>query len=70
MAGQFLEGNFLAPKLIGDKIGLHPVWIIFGLFAGAAIFGFVGVLIAVPLTAIIGSIIKNLAKFYKQKNCS
>jgi len=52
--GQFLEGNFLTPKLVGDRIGLHPVWIMFGLIAGAALFGFVGILIAVPACAVIG----------------
>lgn len=52
--GQFLEGNFLTPKLVGDRIGLHPVWIMFGLFAGGAMFGFVGMLIAVPACAVIG----------------
>lgn len=52
--GQFLEGNFIAPKLVGDRVGLHPVWIMFGLFAGGALFGFVGILLAVPVFAVIG----------------
>lgn len=52
--GQFLEGNFIAPKLVGDRVGLHPVWIMFGLFAGGALFGFVGILLAVPIFAVIG----------------
>lgn len=54
MVGQVLEGNVLTPKLVGDKVGLHAVWIIFALMAGGALFGFVGILIAVPLMAIIG----------------
>lgn len=53
-AGQFLEGNILTPKLVGERIGLHPVWVIFGLLAGASLFGFVGVLLAVPAAAVIG----------------
>lgn len=56
--GQVLESYFLTPKLVGEKVGLHPVWIIFGMLAGGALFGFVGVLIAVPLTAVIGVLIR------------
>lgn len=52
--GQFIEGNFITPKLVGNKVGLHPVWIIFGMLVGAALFDFVGVLLAVPVTAILG----------------
>lgn len=52
--GQFVEGNFITPKLVGNKVGLHPVWIIFGMLSGAALFGFVGVLLAIPVTAVIG----------------
>ncbi len=65
--GQLIESNFLTPKLIGSKIGLHPVWIIFGLFFFGALFGFVGVLVAVPLTAICGVIIKHFALKYKKR---
>jgi predicted PurR-regulated permease PerM len=65
--GNILESNFLTPKLIGKKIGLHPVWLIFGLFAFGALFGFVGVLIAVPLTATCGTIIKHFASEYKKR---
>lgn len=52
--GQFVEGNFLTPRLVGDRVGLHPVWVIFALLSGAALFGFVGVLLAVPVAAVIG----------------
>ncbi|WP_085904432.1 AI-2E family transporter [Kiloniella majae] len=52
--GQILEGNILTPKLVGEKIGLHPVWVIFGLLAGGALFGFVGMLLALPVAAVIG----------------
>lgn len=54
MAGQALEGNFLTPKLVGDRVGLHPVWLIFALAAFGSLFGFVGMLIAVPAAAAIG----------------
>ncbi len=53
-AGQAIEGNVLTPKLVGDSVGLHPVWIIFAILAGGVLFGFVGVLLAVPVTAVIG----------------
>jgi predicted PurR-regulated permease PerM len=53
-AGQFLEGNLLQPRLVGGRVGLHPVWVIFGLLAGGSLFGFVGVLLAVPAFAVIG----------------
>lgn len=52
--GNVLEGNILTPKLVGGRVGLHPVWIIFSLLAGGALFGFVGVLLAVPAAAVIG----------------
>ncbi len=52
--GQFVEGNFLTPKLVGGRVRLHPVWVIFALLAGGTLFGFVGVLLAVPVAAIIG----------------
>ena len=56
--GQVIEGNFLTPKLVGDRIRLHPVWVIFALFAGATLFGFVGVLFAVPAAAVIGVLVR------------
>lgn len=61
--GQFIEGNFLTPKLVGDRVGLHAVWIIFALLAGGALFGFVGLLLAVPVAAVIGV----LARFGLQR---
>ncbi len=51
--GQFVEGNVIAPKLVGERVGLHPVWMIFAMFAFGYWFGFVGLLIAVPLAAAI-----------------
>lgn len=52
--GQVIEGNFLTPKLVGDRVRLHPVWIIFALLAGGALFGFMGLLLAVPAASICG----------------
>ena len=52
--GNLLEGYVIYPRFLGDRVELHAVWVIFALFAGGAAFGFVGVLLAVPVTAIIG----------------
>lgn len=52
--GQFLEGNILYPKLVGQSININPVWLMFALFAFGLLFGFVGLLLAVPLAAIVG----------------
>jgi predicted PurR-regulated permease PerM len=54
MVGQFLEGNVLTPKLVGNSIGLHPVWLLFALSVFGSLFGFVGMLVAVPVAAMIG----------------
>lgn len=54
IVGQFLEGNVLTPRLVGRHIGLHPVWLMFALFAFGTLFGFVGMLVAVPVAAMIG----------------
>jgi predicted PurR-regulated permease PerM len=63
LVGQFLEGNLLAPKLVGESVGLHPVWLMFALLAFGYLFGFVGLLVAVPLAATIGV----LARFALQR---
>ena len=52
--GQFIEGNILSPKLVGESAGLHPVWVIFALLAFGYLFGFVGLLMAVPMAAAVG----------------
>lgn len=62
--GQILEGYVLTPKLVGGKVGLHPVWVIFALFAGGALFGFIGVLVAVPVAAVIGVFVRHILKWY------
>lgn len=53
-AGQFIEGNILTPKLVGGSVGLHPVWLLLALSAFGSVFGFVGMLVAVPVAASIG----------------
>lgn len=63
-AGQFLEGNFLSPKLVGKSVGLHPVWLMFALFAFGYAFGFVGLLLAVPLAAAAGVLTRFALKQY------
>jgi predicted PurR-regulated permease PerM len=62
--GQALEGNLLTPRLVGDRVGLHPVWVIFALLAGGALFGFVGVLLAVPVAATFGVLVRFLLERY------
>ena len=52
------EGYLLTPRLVGEKVGLHPVWVIFALFAGGALFGFTGILLAVPVAAVIGVLVR------------
>lgn len=66
--GQALEGNVLSPKLVGDRVGLHPVWIMFALLAGGSLFGFVGILVAVPTAAIIGVIVRHLLRRYRESD--
>jgi predicted PurR-regulated permease PerM len=61
-----MEGNVLSPKLVGDRVGLHPVWIMFALLAGGSLFGFVGILIAVPTAAVIGVIVRHLLGRYRE----
>jgi predicted PurR-regulated permease PerM len=56
--GQFLEGNILQPRLVGKSVGLHPVWLMFALLAFGALFGFVGLLVAVPCAAAIGVLVR------------
>lgn len=56
IVGQIVEGNILSPKLLGDSVGLHPLWILFALMAGGALFGILGMLLAVPVAAVVGVI--------------
>ncbi len=57
-AGQFIEGNILQPKLVGKSVGLHPVWLMFALFAFGSLFGFVGLLLAVPASAAVAVLVR------------
>ena len=64
--GQVLEGNVVTPKLVGEKVGLHAVWIIFALMAGGSLFGFVGVLLAVPVAAVVGVLVRFFLGRYRE----
>jgi predicted PurR-regulated permease PerM len=56
--GHMIESNVVTPMLVGDRVKLHPIWIIFSLMAGGALFGFTGVLLAVPVAAVIGVVVR------------
>ena len=64
-AGQFIEGNVLTPKLVGKSVGLHPVWLLFALSAFGSMFGFVGMLIAVPVAAMLGVLTRFAVEQYQ-----
>jgi predicted PurR-regulated permease PerM len=66
LVGQFLEGNVLYPKLVGSSIGINPVWLMFALFAFALLFGFVGLLLAVPLSAISAVLLRWAVRKYRE----
>lgn len=66
LVGQFLEGNVLQPKLVGGRVGLHPVWLIFALFAFGYLFGFAGMLIAVPASAAVGVLVRFFVRRYRE----
>ncbi|MBN9036848.1 MAG: AI-2E family transporter [Rhizobiales bacterium] len=58
LVGQFIEGNILQPRLVGKSVGLHPVWLMFALFAFGYLFGFVGLLVAVPASAAVAVLVR------------
>lgn len=64
LIGQFFEGNILYPKLVGSSIGVHPVWLMFALFSVGTLFGFVGLLLAVPMVALFGVLVRFALKKY------
>ncbi len=64
LVGQFVEGNLLTPRLVGDRVRLHPVWIIFALLAMGNLFGFIGLLLAIPVAAAAGVLVRNGVDFY------
>ena len=66
MIGQMLEGMLLTPWLVGDKIGLHPVAVIFAVLAGGQLFGFVGILLALPVAAVIAVVLRHIHERYTQ----
>jgi predicted PurR-regulated permease PerM len=63
--GQVLEGNFLTPKLVGNSVGLHPVWLILALSMFGSMFGFVGMLAAVPIAAALGVVARFATNQYR-----
>lgn len=62
--GQIAEGNYLTPKLVGSSVGLHPVWLLLALSVFGALFGFVGMLVAVPVAAALGVVARFLTGQY------
>ena len=66
LTGQMLEGMLLTPLLVGDKIGLHPVAVIFAVLAGGQLFGFVGILLALPVAAVIAVVLRHAHESYTQ----
>lgn len=68
VVGQLLEGMVLTPLLVGDKIGLHPVAVIFAIMAGGQLFGFVGLLLALPIAAVIMVLLRHVHEFYREQD--
>lgn len=66
IVGQTVENNVLQPRLIGQNVGLHPVWVIFALLAFGYLFGFVGVLLAIPAAAAVGVLVRYALKRYRE----
>lgn len=66
MIGQAVEGNILTPNLVGSSVGLHPVWLLFALAGFGTLFGFVGMLVAVPVAAMIGVLVRYGISEYRQ----
>ncbi len=64
--GQTAEGMYLTPKLVGDRIGLHPVAVIFAVLAGGQLFGFLGILLALPVTAALNVLVRHMLQKYRQ----
>ena len=66
LGGQVIEGNFLTPKLVGDSVGLHPLWVFFALLAGGSLLGILGMFLAVPVAAVVGVLLSFALHKYKQ----
>ena len=58
LVGQFIEGSFLTPRVVGARIRLHEVWVIFAVLAGTALFGLVGTFLATPVAAVIAVLVR------------
>ena len=67
-AAEILENAVLQPQLIGPRVGLHPLWLIFGLLAGGELLGLLGALLAVPLFAAAGVVARFLVRCYREGN--
>lgn len=68
IVGQSIEGMLLTPLLVGDKVGLHPVAVIFSVLAGGQLFGFLGILLALPIASIIMVILRHIHEIYQESN--
>ncbi len=66
IGGQVIEGNFLTPKLVGDSVGLHPLWVFFALLAGGSLLGILGMFLAVPVAAVVGVLLSFALQKYKE----
>ncbi len=66
--GQAAEGMYLTPKLVGDQIGLHPVTVIFAVLAGGQLFGFLGILLALPVAAALNVLVRHVHRKYRQSD--
>lgn len=64
-AGHIVEGFYLVPRLVGDSVGLHPVWVIFALLGGGVLMGFTGLILAVPVAAILAVLLRFMLKRYQ-----
>ncbi len=66
LGGQVIEGNFLTPKLVGDSVGLHPLWVFFALLAGGSLLGILGMFLSVPVAAVVGVLLSFAIQRYKE----
>lgn len=66
VVGQIVEGHFLTPRLLGESVGLHPLWILFALMAGGSLLGITGMLLAVPVAAVAGVLIGFFIAQYRE----
>ncbi|MFZ4689056.1 MAG: AI-2E family transporter [Polymorphobacter sp.] len=66
--GQILESSVLTPNLIGNRIGLHPVWVLFAVFAGGEVAGLAGVFFAVPVAAVLGVVVRHALAHYRSSH--